>query len=266
MRVLKLLLGLHEGTKLPRQRSGRRGVAFRMFVRPYEINRIGRNYDEINRNDVCTEMVLKSYLARKVYYNEKRIRDKYKLHTEEWDAEDKFTYGLWTIFCAEVFGESFPELPVPTTYDELQVLFDNKELHEMNFNLYKTVKEAITHNQLNDSGYCTSFMDFDLFCSLPGEVGWTSPQENARRVDGRLEAPQRLFQVSAGMFKYEYINCPEPYKNFWKERAYGALKKAIVYFKSSYILRFRNATMYEMYPVPIRFEPVESFTWNLNRT
>lgn len=266
MRVLNLLLALHEGTKLESQKSGRGGLAKRMFLRTYEINRIGQYYDDINRMDVCTEMILKTYLARKVYFNEKRRSDKYQLNTTFYDLEDKFTYGLWRIFCAEVFGESCPELPVPSTYSELQRIFDYKDMHFKNFELFSTVKEAVIHNQIVGSDNCISIRDFDLFCSLPGETGWTSVQHGAMLADGRIEAPQRLLQAALGMFKYEYIECPEPYKNFWKERANAALKKAIAYYETSYILRFRNATMYEMFPLPLRFEPIETFVWNINRT
>lgn len=265
MKVLDLLLALHEGTKLDSQSSGRNGLSKRLFLRTFEINRIGRYYDNIKRDDVTPELVLKSYLARKVYFNEKMIRDTYQLDTERFELENRFTAGLWRIYCAEIYGKAMPELPVPDSYSELQSIFDNSKFH-MNFDLYKTVKDAVIHNQIVESSMCQSMREFDLFCSLPGDTGWTSVQHGAMLVDGRDEAPHRLLQVALGMFRYEHLGCPEPYKNFWKERAYMAIKKAIALLEKSYIIKFRNATMYEQFPLPLRFEPVETFVWNINRT
>lgn len=264
MRVLNLLLALHEGTKLESQSSGRNGLSKRMFVRTYEINRIGRFYDDVKRDDVHIDLVLKTYLARKVYFNEKKARDKYQLDNR-YELEERFTAGLWRIYCAEVYGEPMPELPLPDSYSELQRIFDYPQQY-LDFDLYDTVKAAVIHNQIVESEFCKSMRDFDAFCSLPGDVGWTSVQHGAMLVDGRDEAPVRLLQVALGMFRYEYLGCPEPYKNFWKERAYLAMNKAVALLESTYILRFRNATMYEIYPMPSRFTPVDSFVWNIKRT
>lgn len=264
MKVYNMLMALHESTKTELHQTGNVGLSKRLYVRTYEINRIGKNYDTINRNDVSTEMVLKAYLARKVYINEKYLRGRF-LIDEIYEAEVAFTKGLWKIFCIEVFGVMMPELPVPTTYNELQTIFDNKPAY-MDFNLYTTVKEAVIHNQIVDSEQCVSIRDFDLFCSLPGIPGWTSVQHGASLVDGRTEAPQRLLQASLGMYKYDYLSCPEPYVNFWKERAMQAMQKAVAILQNTYILKFRNATMYDLSPVPERFIPVSSFHWNIKRT
>lgn len=260
MRVLNTLLALHESTKTHTQARGRVGLSKRMFVRTYEINRIGKSYDDINRDDVGTEMILKSYLARKVFIEEKKNRGFYLLD-EVYQNEVQFTKGLWKIFTYEVFGEYLPELHVPTTYSELERLFRNDDFH-LNFSLHKTVKEAVVHNQIKSSKYCQSMKDFDLFCSLPGIPGWTAFQNGAILSDGRIEAPQRLVQAAIGMFKLEYLGCPEPYKNFWKERANMALNKAYVALKKSYIVKFRNGTMYDMPFLPERFDPVDTFAWN----
>lgn len=259
-----MLLALHESTKTPLHQFGNVGLSKRLYVRTYEINRIGKNYDDINRNDVSTELILKSYLARKVYINERFLRGRFLIN-EIYEMENQFTYGLWKIFCMEVFGELMPELPVPTTYKELQTIFDHSDINK-EFELYTTVKEAVIHNQIVDSSVCVSIRDFDLFCSLPGIPGWTSVQHGASLVDGRTEAPQRLIQACMGMFRYDFMNAPEPYPNFWKERATAALKKAVAVLEKSYIIKFRNGTMYGMTPVPERFEPITSFHWNIKRT
>lgn len=264
MRVLNQLIALHERTKNEFQSFGRTGLSKRMYLRNYEISRIGKNYDDINREDVGTEMILKSYLARKVFINEKKLRGKYYLD-EFYDLEVQFTNGLWKIFCIEVYGEYMPELPVPTTYQELEKIFRQDVLH-MKFSLHKTVKEAVIHNQIKDSKYCQSMKSFDLFCSLPGEPGWTAFQNGAILAEpGRTEPPQRLLQAALGMYKLEYLGAPEPYKNFWKERATMAMNKALVVLKKTYIVRFRNGTMYDLPFTPERFEPVSTFEWNVKR-
>ena len=264
MKIYNMLIALHESTRTPLHSIGNVGLSKRLYVRTYEINRIGKNYDNINRNDVSTEMILKAYLARKVFINEKKLRGRFIID-ELYDAEVDFTKGLWKIFCVEVFGTIMPELPVPTTYNELQHIFDNKNVY-MDFDLYTTVKEAVIHNQIAESKMCVSIRDFDLFCSLPGIPGWTSVQHGASLIDGRNEAPQRLLQASLGMYKYEYLACPEPYANFWKERAMQCLHKAIAILEKTYILKFRNATMYDLTPAPERFTPIASFQWNIKRT
>ena len=263
MRILNLLIALHESTKTPLQQSSNIGLSKRMFVRPYEINRIGKNYDDINRSDVSTEMILVSYLARKVFINEKYLRGRY-LIDELYQKEIEFTRGLWRIFCVEVFGEVKPELPVPTTYSELENIFMNSS-HHKDFSLYNTAREAVLHNQIQGSDECKSIRDFDLFCSLPGIPGWTSVQHGASLVDGREEAPQRLLQVCMGMFKYDHLKVPEPYPNFWKERAMQALMKAICLYENAYIVKFRNGTMYDQATLPLRFVPVKEFNWNVKR-
>jgi hypothetical protein len=265
MRVLNRLIALHERTKHELQSSGRVGLSKRMFLRTYEINRIGKNYDDINRRDVGTEMILKSYLARKVFINEKNLRGKYYI-IDDYELEQKFTAGLWDIFCVEVFGEYLPELPVPTTYAELDRLFRDDVLH-MSFSLHKAVKEAVIHSQIQESQYCQSMKSFDLFCSLPGAPGWTAFQNGAILAEpGRVEAPQRLLQAALGMYRFDHLGAPEPYKHFWKERATMAMKKAIVVLQNSYIVKFRNGAMYDLPFLPERFEPVSTFKWNIKRT
>lgn len=264
MKIYNMLIALHESTRTAIHSIGNVGLSKRLYVRTYEINRIGKSYDEINRNDVSTEMVLKAYLARKIFINEKHRRGRF-LIDEIYDSEIAFTNGLWRIFCVEVFGQIMPELPVPSTYDELQHIIENKPVY-MDFQLYKTAKEAVIHNQIVDSKMCVSIRDFDLFCSLPGIPGWTSVQHGASLVDGRTEAPQRLIQASLGMYRYDYLNCPEPYENFWKERAMQSLQKAVAILSGTYILKFRNGTMYDLTPTPEQFIPVDEFQWNIKRT
>lgn len=264
MRVLNLLKALHESTRTELQQSGNIGLTKRMYCRAYEINRIGKKYDDRNRLDISTEFILTSYLARKVFINEKNIRHRY-FDDEEYQLEIQFTKGLWRIYSTEVFNEYLPELPVPSTYNELESTFMNRK-NNLSFSLYKTVKSAVINSTLTDSKYCTSIKDFDLFCCLPGIPGWTSVQHGASLVDGRREAPQRLFQASMGMYRYDYLNANEPYKNFWKKEAQLALTKAITIWENAYITKFRNATMYDLTPLPERFIPVTEFNWNIKRT
>ena len=264
MRVLNKLLALHEETKNELQSSGRVGLSKRMFLRTYEINRIGKNYDDVNRLDVGTEMILKSYLARKVFINEKRLRGKYYID-EFYELEVQFTNALWEIFCVEVYGVSMPELPVPTTYNELENIFRNDTLY-LDFSLHKTVKEAVIHNQIKGSKQCSTMKEFDLFCSLPGAPGWTAFQNGAILAEpGRTEPPQRLLQAALGMYKLEYLKTPEPYPHFWKERAAMCMKKAVTVLKDAYIVRFRNGTMYDMPFLPEKFTSTRTFEWNVKR-
>lgn len=264
MKKYNMLIALHESTRSQIQNHGNGGLSKRLYVRMYEIIRIGKQYDADDRSDVSTEMILRSYLARKVFINEQYLRGRF-LIDELYEQEVKFTQGLWKIFTSEVFGEVLPELQVPTTYNELQHIFDNSDMYK-EFVLHRTVREAMIHNRIVESNTCLTFVEFDLFCSLPGIPGWTAQQYGAGLADGRKEAPQRLIQACIGMYRYEHQGCPEPYKNFWKERAEAAMKKAIALFEKAYIVRFRNATMYEMSPTPDKFEPVSTFHWNIKRT
>ena len=72
-----MLIALHESTRTAIHSIGNVGLSKRLYVRTYEINRIGKNYDDINRDDVSTEMVLKAYLARKIFINEKYRRGRF---------------------------------------------------------------------------------------------------------------------------------------------------------------------------------------------
>lgn len=264
MRVLNMLKALHESTRSELQKESNIGLTKRMYCRAYEINRIGKKYDDCNRQDISTEFILTSYLARKVFINEKYLRSRF-YYDEEYQNELKFTRGLWRIYSLEVFNELLPELPVPETYKELESIFMDKK-NAKSFSLYNTVKSAVIHSTLTDSKYCTSIKDFDLFCCLPGIPGWTSVQHGASLVDGRREAPQRLFQASMGMYRYDHLNANEPFKNFWKKEANSALTKAVALWENTYITKFRNATMYDLTPLPERFIPVQEFNWNIKRT
>lgn len=264
MRVLNLLKALHERTRSERQSGSNIGLTKRMYCRAYEINRIGKSYDDDKREDISTEFILTSYLARKVFVNEKFQRSRY-YDLDEYHNELNFTKGLWKIYSTEVFNEVLPELQVPTTYLELEKIFMNRNIN-LKFKLYPTVKSAVIHSTLSDSKYCRTIKDFDLFCCLPGIPGWTSVQHGASLVDGRREAPQRLFQCSMGMYRYDHLNANEPYKNFWKEQANLSLTKALTIWEDSYITKFRNGTMYDLTPLPERFIPVGEFKWNIKRT
>lgn len=264
MRVLNLIKELHENTRSELQSHSNIGLTKRMYCRAFEINRIGKSYDNSARQDISTEFILTSYLARTVFINEKYLRSRY-FYDDEYQNELKFTKGLWKIFSTEVFNEVLPELPVPKTYNELESIFMSRS-RNMKFNLYNTVKSAVIHSTITDSKHCSTMKDFDLFCCLPGIPGWTSVQHGASLSDGRREAPQRLLQCSMGMFRYDHLNANEPYKNFWKEQANLALTKAITIWEDSYITKFRNASMYDLTPLPERFTPVGEFKWNIKRT
>lgn len=262
MRILNMLISLHENTKLIQdekyQRSVTKDLACRMYMRRFEISRIGKKWDSLNRNDVDPDAILKAYLARKVFINEKRFYIQ-----EEYDREVKFTFGLWKIWCMEVFGELMPELPVPESYKELKVLFDNEHLYS-NYNLYDTINRAIFHGKLHGHNkYFKNMVEFDLFCCLPGEYSWTSDQTRASKVDGRKLSAQRCIQVAIGMYKLDHLQCPEPQNYFWRENAEKCLKYSIVRLMDTYILKFRNATVYDMPEPPKneKYPPVKGFVW-----
>ena len=259
-----MLLALHESTKTILHKDGKHGLALRMLLHPFEITRIGNSYDNRARDDVRTILVLKSYLARKVYINEENLRGRY-LFDEFYQAELKFTYGLWKIFCIEIFGDIQPELPLPETYDELEELFYNPEIYQ-EFSLFETLQSAVLHNQIVESGTCMSLADFDLDCSLPcSDDSWTRTQYYASLTDGRNEAPERLLQAAMGMYKYDYKKVPEPYEHFWKSSAYKAMQKAVSLLKDAYIVKFRNAYMYSLKPVPTKYPSTKTFIWNVKK-
>lgn len=262
MRVLNMLIALHESTKLIQDEKFKRSVtkdlACRMYMRRFEISRIGKSWDSLNRNDVDPDAILKAYLARKVFINEKRF-----YIDEELDREVKFTQGLWKIWCNEVLGEYIPELPVPESYKELKKLFDSEHLYG-DYNLYKTVNAAINHGKLNGHNkYFKTMTEFDLFCSLPGDNSWTSDQYRASKVDGRKLSAQRCLQAAIGMYKLDYLQCSEPHKYFWRENAERCLKYVVIRLMDTYILKFRNATVYDMPEPPKneKYPPVKGFVW-----
>lgn len=260
---LNNLLSLHERTKLKSQKHGRRGLSERLYVREYEINRIGRNYDDVKRNDICTELILVSLLARNIYINEKFERGEY-LFIEDYNSEIEFNKGLWLLFTVETMNEFIPMPDLPKSYDEIEQYIKNKEKYSTEFSIYKTANEIVMFNTLRSLKYCTTFGDFDLHCCLPSGH-WTIPQHNASGVDKRNDAPQRLIQVALGLYIYDSNNEIEPYAGFWLKRAEQAINKSIALYTRALIVRFRNAAMYEQTPRPERFVLVENYNWNIPR-
>lgn len=262
MRILNMLKALHVSTKLHEDDKYRRSVtkdlACRMYMRRFEISRIGKGWDDINRNDIDPDAIFKAYMARKVFINEKTF-----YIDSDRELEVKFTKGLWKIWCIETFGEVLPEPPVPETYKDLKKLFDNGVIH-LNYSLYDTVQEVLFYGELHGHNkYFKNMTEFDLFCHLPGEQSWTSDQYRASRVDKRKFSAQRFMQVAMSMYKLDYLSCPEPYKHFWKEKAQKCLNYAIIRLMESYILKFRNATVYDMPEPPKneKYPPVKGFVW-----
>lgn len=259
MKIFNKLLSLHARTLCSNQNYGNAGLAKRLYSHRYEINRIGKNYDDLNRRDVHISAVLSAYLARKIFINEK-----YFLFEEDKKKEEQFTTGLWDIYCYEVLDRKIPELNVPTTYNELEKIFMNKHIY-LEYSQYTMVQEAVLHNQLVDSNDCKTMKDFDLHCSLPGYAGWTAIQEGIARIDGRKGSPVRLIQMAIGMYMYDVKKTPEPYLHFWKSKAEQLILKSICLLENTLIIKFRNATMYEMFPIPRNFIPVEKFHWNVKK-
>ncbi|EON7974219.1 hypothetical protein HI146_RS29560, partial [Escherichia coli] len=75
MRILNMLKSLHETTKLHQDEKYRRSLtkdlACRMYMRRFEISRIGKGWDDVNREDIDPDAIFKAYMARKVFINEK---------------------------------------------------------------------------------------------------------------------------------------------------------------------------------------------------
>lgn len=257
---------LHLETKNEIQKESNTGLAKRLLVDRISIARIGKHYDDRNREDLSIESVLISYLARKVYINEMYLRGRF-YSDELYQKEVLFTNGLWEIFCMDYFGEYIPQLPVPETYDELQNIFDNKEEH-INFNIYQSVREAITYNKLVDSNICIRHKEFNKMCYLKHNYAITLYKcliQNPKTKKRRAEPAIKLFKISVGFYKYEYLKAAEPYQHFWKERAYLTLLKAIALFERNYISRFRYAVMNEMPELPPKWIPIDGFEWNIKR-
>ncbi|EJR1979030.1 hypothetical protein N0S44_000180 [Escherichia coli] len=262
MRILNMLKSLHETTKLHQDEKYRRSLtkdlACRMYMRRFEISRIGKGWDDVNREDIDPDAIFKAYMARKVFINEKTF-----YIDSDRELENKFTKGLWKIWCVEVFGEVLPEPPVPETYKDLKSIFDNEHIHS-NFSLYDTVSEAVFYGELHGHNkYFDSMVSFDLFCHLPGVSSWTCDQHRASKIDKRKFSAQRFMQVAMSMYKLDYLGCPEPYKHFWKERAQKCLNYCIIRLMNTYILKFRNATVYDMPEPPKneKYPPVKTFVW-----
>lgn len=259
MKVLKYVQSLHQSTKIDQFRIHKGtmnvDIARRMYLRRFEISRIGKNWDDEKRSDLETDTILKSYLARKVYIQEKRIY----LDTDR-TCEEDFSTGLWKIWSTEVFGTVMPELNVPSTFKELQDILDNKEVH-LQFSLYDTIKKALMHSTFHGyNGFFKNMTEFDLFCSLPGDSSWTSSQYRAAKVDKRKFNPEKFVQASIGMFKLDYLNCQEPYPHFWKQKAQECLNYAICRYEKDYELKFRNATVYdnpELIPKSEKYPPTK---------
>lgn len=233
----------------------------RMYMYTYEINRIGRVYPCEKhipdlRNDMTLVSILYTYIARKVFINEKLI-----YNPEERAMEEEFTTGLWNILCYELLEVKLPELNFPTTYDELQEIFDNREYYKTVVP-YNIVNEAIVHSNLVDSKYCRSMVDFDLHCSLPGDGSYTSDQHRAALCDGRSPVGIRLVQMAIGFYLYDMEGAPEPYQHFWKSKAELLLKTGLCLLEKSIILKFRNATSFEENPNAWGFHKIENFIWN----
>lgn len=263
MHRLNILLSLHERTKLKHQKHGRRGLAARMFSRFFEIERIGKQYDDIERNDISTEHLLISYLARNIYINEKYLRGEF-LFDSDYELEKEFSDGLWRLFTVETMNEFIPAPAFPNTYDDYEKILKSKDTHVKNYSIYKVANEIVMFNNIRSLDYCSSFEDFDLHCCLPSGY-WTVPQNNASKSDKRNDAPQRIIQTVLGLYIFDSKKCDEPHYGFWLNNAKNGILKALALYEKKFIIKFRNATMIDLGRSHDNYVLVENFRWNIPR-
>lgn len=257
MRLLNKLLELHDLTKSDWiHNNGLKGLAHRMYCEMRKLQRIGKNTDSINRDDISSNMILRSYLARKVYVNEKNLRGGYKLK-EVYDCEVKFTTGLWNILCEELFGTSMPELPVPCTYKEVKYIFDHKD--NKSFSIYKTATEVLLHSTLTSKIEVKSLADFDEKFLL--EKGSTRVWAARNSYIPRTEPDLNLIRCSMGLFRYDYLKFDEPYKNFWKERAHQAIEKIYSQGETAFIRKFMNADTFDLSKNNQQIPDIKIYQW-----
>lgn len=233
------------------------GIAKRLYIRPLELDRLGKPDETYIRTDIQSSAILRSYLARKIFINEKYIRGGYPL-IDVYEKEIEFTKGLWDIFCELKFGELLPELPVFTTYRELQLVLDNAPIHSK-FSIYSTANDVVSYNILNN-GDIDSLNKFDEACKLPK----FSTRLNRCRSNyvNRKETDENLISCAMGMFKLDFLKTNEPYPLFWKERAEKAINKMYLVNINNIIVRLRNADMYNQKHGEHLWPPVKSYVWN----
>lgn len=227
-------------------------IAMRMYLRYTDVERLGKTRpsgDNIEaRGDLSPWQVLTSYIARKIYITEKHKRNGY-MFDEVYQMELKFTKTLWKIYCLTVFDEILPELPVPTSYEELYQLSLNKESIMSSFNITNVVLSAELHSSLMDESVKNKFdeVEFNHVARLPSSDVrcWTKLHALRSANDGRHEGIEPLMRISMGLFKYDAMKSPEPYKNFWKGNAYKALDKFLVRQLDSIITKLKYAVLYD---------------------
>lgn len=233
------------------------GIAKRLYMRPLEIQRLGKKDETYVRKDIQSSAILRTYLSRKIFVNEKYIRNGYP-YIEVYHKELEFTKGLWDIYCDIKFGELMPELPVATTYNELQNILDHSSIHNK-FSVYGTANDVVAYNILND-GSINSLNKFDEVCGLPA----FSTRLNRCRSNyaSRKETDENLMSCAMGMFKLDYNGVDEPYPLFWKERATKALNKMYVVCGQNLIVRLRNADMFNQNNSEHLWPSAKNYVWN----
>lgn len=248
-RILQSVLQLHLSTEHPFTKRKRRGVtdrlARRMYCTPFSLYRIGR-YEK--RHDLTEWQLLNTYIARRIFINEKKLRGGFLLD-DMYEAEVAFTTGLWKLFCFEVFGKYLAEIPLPDTYDELESVFLNKTKTNARFNITDVVLAANINSLSLDDSDPKKFKisEFNYDCRLPSSStrNWTDLFALRSANDGRTEPGTCLVTIAIGMFIYASQGKAEPYKNFWIEHSYNAISKGIVKLESGILNKLRYGKMYE---------------------
>lgn len=239
--ILNHLLELHIHTKSEwAHKDGLYGLAQRMYVHEYELSRVGKTEKIQTRKDISSGMILKTYLARKIFVNEKFLRNGYP-NIEVYNKELEFTTGLWELFCTMVFGKLQPELKVVDTYKELKDILNNKSFYS-SFDSYNVANDVVVYYNLNDFEDINNFVKFDAILSMP--ENFTRHTKARRRNDRRRERDEHLIMLAMGMYRLDYQKFPSPYINFWKSNAELALKKIYAVNERFLLTKFRNAEMY----------------------
>lgn len=224
-------------------------VAKRLYMAPKHVQRLGTTLPSGEvRKDLSPWQVLTSYIARRIYLNEKFKRGSF-MFEEVYHDEMRFNQKLWQIYCIEVFGKAIPELVLPETYVELESLFMKKQRVLNSFCITDTVLTADMHSSILPAGTKNKFTEeeFNHIAQLPSSSVrcWTKLFALRSANDRRHESVECLMRIAIGLFKYDAMQSPEPYKNFWKEHAYLALDKFIVRHESAITHRLQMAVLYE---------------------
>lgn len=246
-------------------------VAKRLYMADNHVTRLGytRPSGEV-RNDLSPWQVLASYISRRIYITEKKKRNAY-MFDEVYHDEVRFNTKLWQIYCNEVFGKLIPELPLPDSYLAFEKLLLKKKVIMNAFCITDTVLIADMHSSLLPEDTPNRFTEeeFNHVAQLPSSSTrcWTKLFALRSANDKRHEGIEALMRIAIALFKYDAMNSPEPYKNFWKEQAYNALDKFMVRHEKALVHRLQLAVLYETEDVLDRSVYNESYVkkivWHL---